>query len=47
MSPHLPAGAHTFALAIRDVPGHLHLRIEWRPPGQPPVLVPPRAFAPP
>ena len=43
----LPAGTHTFALAVHDVPGHLHLRIEWRPPGQPPVPVPPRAFAPP
>ncbi len=43
----LPAGTHPFALAVRGVPGHHHLRIEWRPPGQPPVPVPPRAFAPP
>lgn len=46
--PHqpLPAGEHSFSLALRRAPDRLRLRINWIPPGQRAVPVPPEAFSP-
>lgn len=43
----LAPGWHPFSLAIRDLPGTLRLRLEWKPPTGRPVVVPPEDFSPP
>ncbi len=42
----LPPGEHAFALALRQVPQRLRLRLSWARTGERPVPVPPEAFAP-
>lgn len=43
----LPAGEHAFALRLGNVDGPLRLALFWYRPGEPRVMIPPEAFAPP
>jgi 4-amino-4-deoxy-L-arabinose transferase-like glycosyltransferase len=43
----LPGGWHPFELEVRNVPGTLHLRLDWTPqPGGQTGIIPPEAFSP-